>query len=123
MDTAFIVWGPILFGALQVLAFFAVGRNLWPFLRKNAPRVLAYRGDLYFFGTLLLLVVLPAIPFVVIASHYIVGKPLIIVRLTLTKFWIAGLALGLSLAASYYGPKDLQTRRRRRRSALPTPKA
>jgi len=122
MGTAFIVLAPMLFAALQVMICFAVGRNLWPVLRKHAPRMLAYRGVPYFLGIVVLLLFLPATLFIAIASHYVVAKSLIVALLRLTRFWIAGFALGLSVAIYYYGAKDLENRWRRRRSALPTPR-
>lgn len=113
MSAALLASLVVVFGAVQVIAWFAVGRNLWPFLRRHAAPLLSYRGVPYFVGTALLVVVTPCALLVAALVAFGFASPPV-VALWLRHFWIPGLLFGLTACVLYYGPKDLAARQLRK---------
>jgi hypothetical protein len=116
MSVALLGWLSLVIGAIQVIAWFAVGRNLWQFLRAHAPRLLAFRGVPYFLGTVLFLVVVPGALLITVLSMFSGSASPMIVALHLGRPWMNGLGVGLSVSVLYFGPKDLAKRRLRKRT-------
>ena len=109
-------WLPFGLGAAQLVLCYVIGRNLWPILRRHAPRLLAFRGVPYFVATVLILIVLPGALVIVLLAMSSGTTPPVLAGLQTLGPWIGGLMAGLALCVWYYGPKDLAKHKLRRRA-------
>jgi hypothetical protein len=116
MSVALLGWLPLLMGAIQVIAWFAVGRKLWPFLRGHAPRLLAFRGVPYFFGTVLFVIAVPGALLLTLLSLSSGSASPAVAALHLARPWMNGLGVGLSVCVLYYALKDFARRRLQKRT-------
>ena len=114
MSSALLAWSSLIFGAVQVPAFFAIVRQLWPFLRRNKPSLLIARGVPLFISEVVILILLPVAAFAALLSSSLGAHAALFVRP-----WFNGLSLGLAASVAYYGSKDFQKRLKKRSHPLP----
>jgi hypothetical protein len=115
----FLAWSPLLFGVVQVPILFAVGRPLWPFLRKKAPLLLMGRGMPLLITEVALIILVPGAVVLALISSYFGTTSLAFIRP-----WLSGLGLGFAACVMYYMPKDTKQKSHKWRigSGLKEPK-